>query len=318
MTIKKIIKKIKTSKTFLITSHMNVEGDALGSTLAMYILLRHLKKKVYVYLNDRLPYVYKFLPFSKVIKNTFIPRYFDAAVVLDCSDSSRAGRVKDSFSYAKCIINIDHHISNTSFGDLNWVDPKASSVCQMLYRLCKRMGIIDRNIARCLYTGISTDTGNFTYSISNSETHRTIASLVKYNIKPNKIYENIHSACSADDIKFISGLMNTIKLDPSKKICWITASNWKEKDFDLTEVIFSILRLIKDVEVFLIFKKVAHGKVRVNFRSRHYVDVNRIAKFFGGGGHKRASGTTIDGSLSNVEKNVISFVRRCVNHSSGK
>ena len=113
-------------------------------------------------------------------------------------------------------------------------------------------------------------------------------------------------------------ILSSIKADPSGKIIWSLIRYWPKKDYDLTEVIFSIMRFLRDAEVFLLFKKLGKNKVRVNFRSRSKVDVNKVAKFFGGGGHKRASGTTMSGNLSSVEKKVITFIRRYTNDKKRK
>ncbi len=311
--IKRIVDKIENGKKFLITAHMNLEGDALGSELATYMLLKKLKKQVVVYNNDPTPEIYKFLPFSRVIKNSIEEDNFDVAIALDCSDSSRTGKVKDSLVKANCIINIDHHISNTHFGDLNWVEPHLGSCGQMLYRLCERFKVMDRNIALCLYTGIFTDTGNFTYANTDSETHWIASRLMKYNLHPHEIYNSLHSLCAPSDLNFIGRIISALKFDPSKKICWATIIRWKDKTYDLTEVVFSIMRLLDGVEVFLLFKKIDKNRTRVNFRSRSRIDVNKIAKFFGGGGHKRASGTTMDCSLEVAEKKVISFIKKHTN-----
>jgi len=316
--LKKIVEKIKSSKSFLITAHMNLEGDALGSELATYILLKKLKKKVFIYNNDPTPGIYQFLPFNRVIKNSIEEDKIDVAMVLDCSDASRAGKVKDSLGKAGCIINIDHHISNTNFGDINWVEPSSSSAAQMIYLLCDKFKIMDKNIALCLYTGIFTDTGNFTYANTDSQTHKIVSSLMKYNLHPHKIYDTIHSLCNPSDLKFIGEIISSLKFDPGRKICWATIVEWQDKNYDLTEVVFSIMRLLKDPEIFLLFKKVDKHRTRVNFRSRGSVDVNKIAKFFGGGGHKKASGTTIAESIEKAEKKVISFAKRYTNRIKGK
>jgi phosphoesterase RecJ-like protein len=311
--LKKIIEKINNNKSFLITAHMNLEGDALGSELATYFLLKKLKKKAVICNNDPTPSIYNFLPYHRVIKNEVEQDWFDVAMVLDCSDSSRTGKIKDSLSRVGSIVNIDHHISNTYFGDINWVEPHASSTAQMLYRLCEKFKIMDKNIALCLYTAMFTDTGNFTYANTDRETHKIVTNLMKYNLHPHKIYESLHSLCAPGDLKFIGKIIASLKFDANKRVCWATITHWMDKNYDLTEVIFQIMRLLKDVEVFLLFKKVDRNRTRVNFRSRSRVDVNRIAKFFGGGGHKRASGTTINSNLETAEKNVISFVKRYSN-----
>jgi phosphoesterase RecJ-like protein len=316
--LKKIIDKINKSKSFLITAHMNLEGDALGSELAMYLLLKKLKKKAIIYNNDPTPAIYNFLPFSKVIKNEIKQEKFDTAMVLDCSDSSRTGKVKDDLGKAASIVNIDHHISNTYFGDINWVEPGAGSAAQMIYLLCEKFKIMDKNIALCLYTGIFTDTGNFTYASTDWETHRIASQLMKYNLHPHAIYCNIHSLCAPSDLGFIGKIISSLKLDSRKSICWAAINEWKDKNYDLTEVIFSIMRLLKGVEVFILFKKIDKNRTRVNFRSCSRVDVNRIAKFFGGGGHKRASGTTVNDSLEIAARKVISFTKRYTDNLSQK
>lgn len=311
--IEKIIEKINRSETFLITAHMNLEGDALGSELASYIALRKMGKQAVICNHDSTPESYNFLPFAKVIKNEFKEEHVDVAIVLDCSDLFRTGKIKDYLSRAECVINIDHHISNNYFGDINWVDSKASSVCQVVYELWDKLGVIDKKAAVCLYTGIFTDSGGFTYTNTNSRTHEIVADLMRYGIAPNKIYEQLRSLCSPRDLKTLGLIMSSLKFDPTGKVCWAALKVWEEKDYDLTEIIFSMMRLLKGVEIFILLKKIDKDKVRVNFRSRAVVDVNKIARVFGGGGHKRASGATIDGELEAVEQKVISFVNRYFN-----
>lgn len=316
--MRKIIEAIKKNKSFLVTAHINLEGDALGSELAMYGLLRKLNKKVIVYNDDPTPQIYKFLPYSKIIKNHLDDEKFDVAMALDCSDSTRTGAVKDYLSRGKCIVNIDHHISNTFFGDVNWVDPKASSASEMVFKLCKEFKALNKNIALCLYTGMFTDTGNFTYANSTKSVHRIVSQLMDYGIKPAKIYENLHSCCTRSDLGLIARIISCLKIDIKNKICWVLIRKWPVIGFDLTEVTFSIMKLLRDMEVFVLFKRIDTQKVRVNFRSRSRVDVNRIAKFFGGGGHKRASGTTVYDNLESTEKKVISFIRRYTNGKNRK
>lgn len=316
--LKDVIRVIKENKSFVISAHINLEGDALGSTLGMYGLLRNLNKKAVVYNYDVTPQVYNFLPYVRSIRNEPPEGKFDAALVLDCSDSSRTGGVKDYLGRTKYIVNIDHHISNTFFGDINWVDPKASSASEMVFRICREFKIMNRNIALALYTGIFTDTGNFTYANATSNVHKAVAQLMKYGVKPAKIYENLHSCLHAKDIRFVGRLLSSLKVDSANRICWLVIKKWPDMGLDLTEIIFSFMKLLKDMEVFVLFKRVEHSKVRVNFRSRARVDVNRIAKFFGGGGHKRASGTTVEDTLDQTEKKVISFIRRYTNGRNKK
>ncbi|MCF7870998.1 MAG: DHH family phosphoesterase [Candidatus Omnitrophica bacterium] len=311
--IAKIADLIKKNNSFFITAHMNLEGDALGSELALYLLLKKLNKKAVIYNNDPTPEIYKFLPSHKSIKNNFKKDKFDVAFVLDCSDSSRAGRIENKLSAAAKVVNIDHHISNTYFGDMNWVEAEMSSASEMIYYLVKRLKVLDKDIALCLYTGIFTDSGSFTYANTSCNTHKIVAELMGYGIRPDLVYKKIHSLCVPDDIKFIGKCISKLKFCLKEKICWITISRWQEKNYDLTEIIFSIMRLLKKPEVFILFKKINKNKTRINFRSSSRVDVNKIAKFFGGGGHQRASGTTLEKNLKESEKKVILFIQRQIN-----
>jgi len=313
--ISKIARKIRECKSFMISAHVNLEGDALGSCLAMCAALKKMRKKAVVFNHDVTPDIYSFLPNASDIRNELAGENFDAAIVLDCSDAARAGKVKDYLSKVGCIINIDHHISNTYFGDINWVDSNASSACEMLYFLCRELKVMDKNIAECLYTGISTDTGNFTYANATAQTHRVVAQLMQHKINPHKIYENLHSLCVPDDMTMMGHIFSSLRFDARRKICWCLIPHWEDKTYDLTEIIFTTMRLLKGVEVFILFKRVEKNKVRVNFRSRAGVDVNRIAQFFGGGGHKKASGTTMEDTLESAERKVLSFVKRYTNGS---
>ncbi len=311
--LNKIIDKIKSSKSFFITSHINGDGDALGSELAMYILLKKLHKNVIVVNNEIPAQTYKFLPKFNVIKNKIDKKKFDVAIVLDCTDSHRAGKTKEVIDRAEYVINIDHHISNSFFGDINWVKPYIGSTSQIIYNLFEKFGIMDKNVALCLYTGISTDTGNFTYDNTTGNTHKIVSHLMEYKINPSIVYEKMRSTCTPLDLAFIGKTISSLQFDSKGKICWGVLANWEDKDYDLTEVIFSTMRLVKDVEVLLIFKETNDNKVRINLRSTLDVDVNKVAKFFGGGGHKKASGVTIKGSLKSVEKKVIAYIRKNTN-----
>ncbi|MCK5492814.1 MAG: hypothetical protein KAJ14_06870, partial [Candidatus Omnitrophica bacterium] len=142
--------------------------------------------------------------------------------------------------------------------------------------------------------------------------------LMEYKINPSIVYEKMHSTCTPLDLIFIGKTISFLKFDSKKKICWAVLANWAERDYDLTEVIFSTMRLVKDVEVLLLFKEVSNNKVRINLRSTLDVDVNKVAKFFGGGGHKKASGVTIKGSLNIVEKKVIAYIKKNTNTYKNK
>ncbi|MBN2121005.1 MAG: bifunctional oligoribonuclease/PAP phosphatase NrnA [Candidatus Omnitrophica bacterium] len=313
MSLQKIVKTIKNNKSFLLSTHQDVEGDALGSMLAMFCLLRRLRKRVYMYHGQKVPFNYTFLPFSHLIHRMPPHEEFDVGIILDCSDISRLGRSRNAFLKPETLINIDHHTSNTRFADLNLVEPQASSASEIVYKIYKKFFTkIAKQAALCLYTGIFTDTGYFTYSYTDSYVHRVVSELMDYGVSPTKVYHNVYSSFRIQDIAFLGKVISTLSHDRKGRMCWVKTNRWHESVYgDLTEVIFHNLRFIRDAEVFVLFKKVGNNTVRVNFRSRGKVDVNKIAKFFGGGGHRSASGTSIrNSSIAVVERKVISFIKK--------
>ena len=318
MSIKKVIDCIKKNKVFLITTHQNLEGDALGSEIAFYSLLRQLGKNATMVNQDPTPQEYRFLKGSRLIKRyRYDLRYkFDVLVVLDCSDKLRCGSVADLVASGQPVINIDHHISNNKFGDINWILPNASSASEMVYQLYKNMRIsIDNIAAEAIYVGILTDTGSFRYINTTSFTHRVVAELLKFNLNASRIYRNIYESIPFSDISLLPKILLTIDRYASGKIVTFKIrkrflKNAKLYSF-LSENVLSFGRSIRGSEVCVLFKEQQDktGDIRVNLRSQGKVDVNRVAQFFGGGGHKTASGCTIKGNLESVKKRVIRKIR---------
>lgn len=318
MSLRKIVECIRKNKTFLITSHQNLEGDALGSEIAFYSLLKKLGKSAVIINHDPTPQEYAFLKGTRLIK-----RYrqnmkvkFDVLVMLDCSDLSRCGCVSDLTASGRPIINIDHHISNARFGDINWVVPEASSVAEMIFQLYKVMRVrIDDSSAKALYVGILTDTGSFRYVNTTSLTHKIAAELLKFKLNVPEIYRNIYEFISFFDMSLLSKILLTMDKDPTGKIIIFEIKKQllegKRVNIDLSENVLNFGRLIRGCEVCVLFKEQQYkiNQVRVNFRSKGKIDVNRIAQFFGGGGHKTASGCTLSGNLQSVKRKVIDKIK---------
>jgi phosphoesterase RecJ-like protein len=319
MSLKKLVACIKRNRNFLITSHINLEGDALGSELAFYRLLKSMGKSATILNADGLPHEYDFLPnINKINRLGKKPKdiKFDCLVVLDCSDLGRCGGVSKLNSHRKPVLNIDHHISNKKFGDINWVDAHFSSTSEMVYRLYKELGLpLNREVATFLYVGILTDTGGFRYPNTTSLTHEIVSHLLKYSLDISQIYKKIYEDVSFEDMKLLSKMLSNIRRQANGKIAWLEIRRNMLKDrrifFDLNDYILSFARAIKDVEVVVLFKEELKGKseISVNLRSRGKVDVNRIASFFGGGGHRTASGCTIPGKIGAVRKKVLAKIR---------
>lgn len=323
MGLVKVVEQIKKNKSFLITSHVNLEGDALGSELALRALLVYLGKKAIIVNEDIPPCEYNFLPGINNLKRLENLKNItlDVFVVLDCSDLGRCKKIVKSIRKDTTIINIDHHISNNKFGDINWVDTHVSSASEMIYELYKKMHVpLDRNKALCLYVGILTDTGSFHYPNTTSRSLEIAANLLRYNLEVNEIYKNIYENISFSDIEVLAKIISTLKSEMQGKIIWFEIKKDILKGrkilIDLTEHVLNFGRMIKEAEAVILFKENLHdySQIRVNLRSKS-IDVNRIAKAFGGGGHKNASGATIKGSLENVKRAVIEKIKQQLLHS---
>ncbi len=318
MSLIKICATLKKHKNFLITSHVSPEGDALGSQLGFYALIKKLGKNGLIVSDDKLPYGYDFLPGNKLIRrleNKAWKIKFDCLVVLDCADLCRTGEVYKLNKNNLPVLNIDHHISNRFFGDVNWVDPKASSCSEMIYRLYKRLGLaLDKDAALALYTGLMTDTGSFRYSNTSSFTHQAAAELLTFGINVAQVYRYTYENIPAKDVKLLLKLLSGIKFFVQGKIAvfQINKNLYKSNKpvIDLADFALSFGRSIKGVEVVVLFKENVRlfKSVRVNLRSQGKVDVNKIAKFFGGGGHKTAAGCSLSGELSKIKEKVVAKI----------
>ena len=319
MSLKKLAEAVRKQNNFLITTHVNPEGDALGSELGLYLLLRRLGKRAVIVNEDGVPNGYEFLPAKENIrpfgKNAKWVK-FDCMVVLDCSDLDRTGEVWRLNKLRKPVINIDHHVSNRNFGDVNCVDPRASSASEIVFNLYKEMRLpLDRDSAVCLYTGIFTDTGSFRYSNTSPATHRVAAELLNQGISVPQIYKNVYENVPFQDMKLLADILPNMKRQARGRLVWFQIRHnmlkGKKLSFDLSEHVLSFGRTIKGAEVVVLFKENLGVKdeIRINLRSNGAVDVNKIAACFGGGGHKTASGATVNGKIDAVRRKVLAKIR---------
>jgi len=321
MNIQKAVNFIKSHSNFLIATHTNMEGDALGSKLGLYFLLRKIGKRAVMVSEENIPYGYEFLPGLKEIrhfKDNLKDLKFDCFVTVDCSDLKRTGEVYALNSGNKPVLNIDHHISNSNFGTVNWVMPEASSASEMIYHLYKKMGVaLDNDSALALYTGILTDTGSFRFSNTSSLTHVITGELLKYGINVAEVYKNIYSNIPYSDLRLLSRILPEMKTMLSGKVVWFEVGKQILKKqngiyFDLSENILTFARMLKGLEVAVLLREnfSEEPEIRVNFRSQGKIDVNKVANFFGGGGHKSASGCTIKGlTLEQARKKVMNKIK---------
>ncbi len=314
-TIGDIAKAIRKFDRFLITSHVNLEGDSLGSQLAMAGILNGLGKFSIILDNDKVPDRFRFLPRVNLVRNKISKTRFDAAIVLDCPNLKRTGKVKNVVEQIGYIINIDHHVSNEKFGDANWVEGDASSVGEMIYKLCKKLKCkITKEIALYLYIAILTDTGSFNYSNTSSVTHEIVGELLGYGIEPYDVSKSIYENKTLGEIKLLGEALSSMRVTNNGKIAYMFVP---KSLFDRTkttpascEDFVNFARSIKGVEVALFFREDVERKnsFHVSLRSSSEINVNKIASSFGGGGHKRASGCVLHGTFEEVKQKVLARI----------
>lgn len=316
--IGKIVNIIKENHKFLITAHDNLDGDSLGSELALALALKKLGKDVDILLEKSIPKQYRFLPGITKLTTTSCPKKPDVLFILDTAGWGQLEKLKPECFNKQTVVNIDHHIDNKRFGDINWVDTKASAVGEQIYNLLKRLSVpLTADIAKCLYTAILTDTGSFQYSNTTAATHRIISQLLTRGVCPPLISGHIYGNIPLSKLKLLQLALKTLKsLGPCNQIIWIwiTRKMLKEANarIENTEGFIDYLKAVTGVKIAMVFKETTNpGKIRVTFRSKDpKISVNEIAHQFGGGGHKAAAGCTVWGSKKEVEKKVLKAVRK--------
>lgn len=314
--MKRIIDAIRSNQSFLITSHVRLDGDAVGSELALYHLLRNMGKNAVVYNQDETPHNYRFLPGSEAILRTLDSiEPFDAVFVLDCSELDRIGDAATRIAEAKCIINVDHHISNKGEFGIGVVDPSASSVGELIFRLMEEMGAdVTEDIAVNLYTAILTDTGSFRYSNTGKETFRIAGRLLEAGVSPHGVAAWVYDTNPIEKIKLMARVLGTLQFfcDGRISVLWVSKDMMRETGAlpEHTENFVDLARSIEGVEVAAFFTEVEKDSYRVSLRSKGKIDVERVARMFGGGGHFSAAACRMEGSLAEVKNRMIRSISK--------
>ncbi|KNF08864.1 bifunctional oligoribonuclease and PAP phosphatase NrnA [Gottschalkia purinilytica] len=312
-----ILEKIKTSDKIYIMSHIDPDGDSIGSILGLGLSLnRILNKDINIAVNDDIPSNFEFLPIKHIGKINSNDK-IDLLITLDCADIGRLGFEEDFLNNIKYIINIDHHVTNTNFGDINIVNHNASSTCEVVYELLEEMNIgLTVDIATCLYVGISTDTGSFKYGNTSSRTHLIASNLLEKGIDIGKINTELYQKRSVGRTKLLMESLNNLELLNNDKVAIVSLTsdmfdrcNSSKKDADS---IVDFIRDISTVEVACVLKEVDYEKIKISLRSKEYVDVSKIATEFEGGGHSKASGCTIFSNIEEAKEKILKKILEAI------
>ncbi len=316
----KLIKLVSNSESIAITSHINPDGDSIGSILALWLALKQRHNNVDVFINETLPDRYNFLPQSKHIKRykDIKKKNFDLFFALDCGSEKRLGHSMKTMENSKVVVNIDHHISNTKFGDVNIVDINSSSTCEMIYFIIKNMKLtIDQQIASCIYTGIVTDSGSFMYDNVTEKTHLVVAELMKTNMDKQDIMYNLYQKKSMDALRFLGYSLTNMEtaLEDRLVIFRISSDMLRKFNISINDMDDPVNhgRDIKGVHIAVSITEINEEKVKLSFRSKHDdVNVGALAETFDGGGHKKASGAIISSTLDEAKKQIIEKAKQFI------
>lgn len=312
MTMDNILEEIRKSDRLAITFHKSPDGDSIGSSLALFQGLKNIGKEVELISMDEVPKDFKFLPCSSIIDgNTFdIKSNVEVVIVLDCGDKKRINAKLKFEDKSYKIINVDHHLTNEYYGDFNYVDTKAAAVAEIVYDMLKGLDVdIDRDIAKCLYTALITDTGSFKYPSTTKKTHLIAGNLIDTGFDFGKIHRIIFDnkefgkfklcGIAIENMKLVDNSISVIKV--TKKMIHDTV---QDADIDTHDIVNLGLQ-IEGVEVSVMLKESDEGRIKVSLRSKETVDVRKIAEKFDGGGHIRAAGLELDGINIDEADNLI-------------
>lgn len=305
-----IVKEFNDIKTVSIFTHINTDGDAIGSAFCFYEYFKGLGKEVNVYCDSDLPEMLEFLNVKELInKNNNYKT--DLSIAVDCNDSARIGRFEKDFYNAKKTIQFDHHPGNPSFAKYNLVNSNMSSTCELLYTFFTDNNLeITKEMARFLLVGILTDTGGLRFSCTSNCTLKIVAEIVdKYDLKIYEFMSNIFETQSHKNFIALSYAYNNAKFYEDNKIVLITIPYefYKENGIQPNQIInlTKIATELKDTVVSAVISEEKKNVCKVSFRSHKGYDVRNCAMVFGGGGHKAASGCKIFGNIESTAEKVL-------------
>ena len=316
MSLEEAAKWIREKDDFLLVTHVHPDGDGLGAQSALYLALKRMGKKVRVANRDPLPRCYHWLPFSESVETTDIVPPHEVCVTLDAGDLNRLRDGAKRSDY-RLILNIDHHVSNARFGDLNWIDTASPATGEMVYRLLRAIGTeVDRDIAESIYTSLVTDTGAFKYSNTTPQCHRLAAELMEAGARVPLLCDRIFASVTPSALQLLRISLGKLATVEGGRIGVMTLSQADMQktgatDED-TENLVDFVRKMAGVEVAIFLKERPDGRYRLSLRSRNAADVSAVAAAFDGGGHRHAAGAVVDGPMEEAVRRVVAEVSRLI------
>ena len=312
MTLDNILEEIKKANKIVILTHENPDGDAIGSSLGLSLALKQLNKEVDVIIPE-FPRIFEFLPDANNIKKESDEQNYDLAIAVDCSDIQRLNGFAKYFEQATMKIVIDHHGKNKMFGDYNYVDPVAPACAQILIAMLEYFQIdITKEIGMCLIAGIITDTGGFRYSGVTTETFEFASWILSKGVNISDVYRRVLETKTKTNFELTKLAMDRLEFLENGKIAYTYITKEDEQRIGTQagdhEGLVEIGRDIEGVEVSVFIREAEKG-YKVSLRANEYIDVADVCLMFGGGGHLRAAGCTINGTLEQVKQKILAELK---------
>ncbi|MBE5785073.1 MAG: bifunctional oligoribonuclease/PAP phosphatase NrnA [Clostridiales bacterium] len=297
---------------FTVITHVSPDGDALGSSFALYGALLQLGKRAQVVCEDEVPRAYRFLPWAEAVLTPENALQTEYVISVDCADRQRLGSAVRLFDGAQDTVNIDHHGTNIGFAAHNAVAPKAAAAGEMIAALLAMLPVrVDESIATCLYTAIMTDTGNFAYNNTKPETLRCAAALLAAGADNTDIYRRIYAAVPYRKQKLMGCALSNMTLFAEGKIAltYLHLADYERYGAESADSdgVVERLRDIEGVEIAVFIREQAENVYKVSMRSKIAADVSRVAAELGGGGHKHAAGGTVHGTATETQAKTVAL-----------
>ena len=317
MTLDDILVEINHAEKIVIIAHETPDGDAIGSMLSMNLALKKLGKEADVIVRE-FPRTFAFLPGAKEVKSNSDIEQYDLAISLDCADLKRLVG-KEYFESAKKTIVIDHHGTNMMYGDLNFVNPASPACCEILAGMFEYFDIeIDSEIGSCILTGIITDTGGFKYSSVTPETFEFTAELLRKGVNVSDIYQRVLETRRKSNFELLRRAMNRLELLEDGKIAFTYINKKDEEEVHAEtgdhEGIVENGRSIEGVRVSVFIREKEENIYKVSMRAGNgfNINVSDICYIFGGGGHPRAAGAVVSGTVEQVKEKLVKEIKKVI------
>jgi phosphoesterase RecJ-like protein len=313
--LQQIVDAVRARRRFVLSSHARPDGDSIGSQLAMAYALREMGHETTIVNADPAPpplMAFPGVPDIRIAPG--VEGEFDAAIIMECGDLQRTGvRGLERFF----VVNIDHHPGNTGYGQINWFDPGAAACGEMVFDLVRALGVpLTKIIATHIYLAILTDTGSFHYSSISPRTFDICRECLEAGVDPVLVARNVYDSNNMGRLKLFGAVLGAMQIDQTGRIAIVYVDHEMARaaggTYEDTEGLINLPLTVKEIEAVVFFKQEKGDRYRVSLRSKGNVDIGTIAKEYGGGGHKNASGCTVSGPIEELQKALVGKIEGAI------